>query len=75
MGPVYTEVREAYDKIEKWTKPQTADFNFNFFPMGPKLVAEPKGVALIIAPFNFPCFLLLSPLVSLRLRAPLESTG
>ena len=43
--------------------------------MGPKVRAEAKGVALIIAPFNFPCFLLLSPLVSLRLRAPLGTTG
>ncbi len=53
----------VYDKIDQWVKPQRIDFHFNWFPMGPKLVAEPKGVILNIAPFNVPVFLLLSPLV------------
>ena len=64
MGPAYSDVKMAYDKVESWVKPQSAAFNFNFFAMRPKRVAEPKGTVLIIAPFNFPIFLLLSPLVS-----------
>ncbi|KAI0634448.1 NAD-dependent aldehyde dehydrogenase [Trametes polyzona] len=62
--PVYMEVRSCYDNVEKWSKPQKAEFNFNFFAMGPRTKAEPKGVVLLIAPFNFPVFLVLSPLVS-----------
>ncbi|TFK87170.1 aldehyde dehydrogenase [Polyporus arcularius HHB13444] len=64
FAAVYGEVRMVYDKIDQWVKPQRIDFHFNWFPMGPKLVAEPKGVILNIAPFNVPVFLLLSPLVS-----------
>ena len=69
MSPAYSDVKMAYDKVESWVKPQSAAFNFNFFAMRPKRVAEPKGTVLIIAPFNFPIFLLLSPLVSIPLSA------
>lgn len=58
-----SEVRDAYSKVDKWTKPERVGFSLNWSPMSPKLVAEPKGVILIIAPFNLPAFLLLSPLV------------
>ncbi|KAI0671465.1 NAD-aldehyde dehydrogenase [Trametes maxima] len=60
---VYIDIRTSYDNAEKWTKKQRAEFNLNFFAMSPKLRAEPKGVVLIIAPFNFPVYLILSPLV------------
>ncbi|KAI0819376.1 NAD-aldehyde dehydrogenase [Trametes gibbosa] len=63
FSPVYGEVRMAYENVEKWVKTYRADFNLNFFAMGPKMRAEPKGTVLIIAPFNFPVFLVLSPLV------------
>ncbi|KAI9067689.1 NAD-aldehyde dehydrogenase [Trametes sanguinea] len=61
---IYTEVTMAYKEIEKWTKAHSIGFSLNWFPMHPKYKAEPKGVALIIAPFNFPLFLLLGPLTS-----------
>ncbi|OBZ72513.1 Aldehyde dehydrogenase family 3 member H1 [Grifola frondosa] len=64
LSPVFSEVRLAYDNVEKWAKPQRAPFSLNWFAMSPTTKAEPKGVVLIIAPFNFPLFLLLSPLVS-----------
>ncbi|KAI0819375.1 NAD-dependent aldehyde dehydrogenase [Trametes gibbosa] len=62
--PVYMDVRSAYDNVEKWAKAHRTDFNINFFAMSPKIKAEPKGVVLMVAPFNFPVFLILSPLVS-----------
>lgn len=58
------DVRSSYDNAEKWSKPQKTDFNFNFFAMSPKTKAEPKGVVLFVAPFNFPVFLIFSPLVT-----------
>ncbi|KAH9846748.1 NAD-dependent aldehyde dehydrogenase [Lenzites betulinus] len=64
FSPVYMDVRSAYDDLEKWSKPYRADFNINFFAMSPKLKADPKGVVLMVTPFNFPVFLSLSPLVS-----------
>ncbi|KAL7284873.1 hypothetical protein ACG7TL_002186 [Trametes sanguinea] len=65
LAGAYIEVRSAYDNVEQWTKIQKADFNLNFFAMSPKLKAEPKGVVLLIAPFNLPTFLVFSPLVSM----------
>ena len=63
FGPVYNEVRGSYDNLEKWARPQNIDFNISWFAMGPKMQLEPKGVVLIIAPFNLPILLTLSPLV------------
>ncbi|KAI0649661.1 NAD-dependent aldehyde dehydrogenase [Trametes meyenii] len=60
---VYIDVKTSYENVEKWTKWRRAEFNLNFFPMGPKMHAEPKGVVLVVAPFNFPVYLILSPLV------------
>ncbi|KAI0763342.1 aldehyde dehydrogenase [Trametes elegans] len=64
FGPTLSEIRDAYNNVEKWVRPQSIGFSINWFAMSPKFTAEPKGVALIIAPFNFPMFLLLGPLVS-----------
>ncbi|KAI9001464.1 aldehyde dehydrogenase [Trametes punicea] len=62
--PTYSEVEMSYENIEKWTKPQSIPFSLNWFPMRPRYQAEPKGVVLIIAPFNFPLYLLLGPMAS-----------
>ncbi|EJF59174.1 aldehyde dehydrogenase [Dichomitus squalens] len=64
FGPTYAEVKDAYSNVAKWAKPQGIPFSINWFAMKPRVVAEPKGVALIISPFNFPIFLLLTPLIS-----------
>ena len=42
---------------------QKAEFSLSWWAMGPKIRPEPKGVVLIIAPFNGPVVMLLSPLV------------
>ncbi|OCH89619.1 NAD-aldehyde dehydrogenase [Obba rivulosa] len=57
------EVRCAYDKVAKWAKQESAPFSFNWFAMSPAIRKEPKGVVLVISPFNYPIFLLLTPLV------------
>ncbi|KAI0706786.1 NAD-dependent aldehyde dehydrogenase [Cerioporus squamosus] len=63
MGPTIKDIRLAYDNVGQWARPQRA-FSIRYFLMGPHLKAEPKGVVLIISPFNLPLFLMLSPLVS-----------
>ena len=57
------EVHMGYHNVDKWVKPERTAFSVNWTPMSPKFCPEPKGVILIISPFNFPAFLLLSPLV------------
>ncbi|KAI0325253.1 NAD-aldehyde dehydrogenase [Cubamyces sp. BRFM 1775] len=63
FAAVYIDVKTAYDNVAKWTKPERATFNLNFFVMNPRLRPEPKGVVLAIAPFNAPVFMLLGPLI------------
>ncbi|OJT03594.1 Aldehyde dehydrogenase family 3 member B1 [Trametes pubescens] len=64
FGIVYAEARMAYDSIGAWTAAQSAAFSAKWFFMRPRGVPQPKGVVLVIAPFNYPLFLLLVPLIS-----------
>ncbi|KAN0116179.1 Aldehyde/histidinol dehydrogenase [Russula decolorans] len=56
------EAVNAYHNVAKWSKPERAPWSFNFFAMKPTIRKEPKGVVLIISPFNYPTWLLLGPL-------------
>lgn len=58
------EATDAYNNVEKWAKTEKARWSFHWFAMGPAIRKEPKGVVLIISPFNFPLFLLLGHLAS-----------
>lgn len=53
----------AYHNVAKWCKPERAPFSLNWFATKPTIRKEPKGVVLIISPFNYPVFLALRPLV------------
>jgi aldehyde dehydrogenase (NAD+) len=60
VGQVTIEAGLALRNLKRWTKPQRG----GFFPLGrSRVVHEPLGVVLIIAPWNYPVGLLLSPLV------------
>ncbi|KLO16920.1 aldehyde dehydrogenase [Schizopora paradoxa] len=53
---------EAYNHVERWAKTERAPFSMNYFAMGPKIRKEPKGIVLIISPFNYPAWLCLGPM-------------
>ncbi len=61
VGQVSSEAKLALKKLKKWTRPESA----GFVPiMGRSFIQrDPLGVVLIIAPWNYPVGLLLSPLV------------
>ncbi|TBU47713.1 NAD-dependent aldehyde dehydrogenase [Dichomitus squalens] len=63
LSPVYIDVAKAYNSVERWAAEQKAEFDLSFWAMGPKYRHEPKGVVLIIAPFNGPVVLTMSPIV------------
>ena len=65
VAPVITETLFAYNNIDSWVKPEKAKFDINVFPLSPKIHKEPKGVALIISPFNYPLWCL-GPIVSIQ---------
>lgn len=63
IGGTLSEAVDAYHNVAKWSKPESARWSFNFFAMKPTILKQPKGVVLIISPFNYPMWLSLGPLV------------
>jgi len=63
LGAVKQETDGALKNLKRWTRPQKVASPMNVRPARSRIVREPLGVALIIAPWNYPVQLLLSPLV------------
>jgi len=59
-----TEIREARRNLRKWAYPKRALPNMPFWGTKAYVQYEPKGVCLIISPWNFPFQLAVGPLVS-----------
>lgn len=60
----YMEIDHAVKKLKGWMKPKSASRTLSNFFASNKLYYEPKGVCLIIAPWNYPFQLIMSPLIS-----------
>lgn len=62
--PVVSEARHAIRHLRKWMKPKRVRTRLALLGARSSIVYEPKGVVLIVAPWNFPFNLTLGPLVS-----------
>ncbi|HLZ16909.1 MAG TPA: aldehyde dehydrogenase family protein [Cyclobacteriaceae bacterium] len=62
--PVLTEIRHTLAKLDDWARPQKIDAPVTYLGTRAQVMYEPKGVCLIIAPWNFPFNLCFGPLVS-----------
>lgn len=62
--PVLTEIRHTLSHLQEWTQPTKIDAPMTYLGTRSEVRYEPKGVCLIIAPWNFPFNLCLGPLVS-----------
>ena len=60
---VLMEIRTALKNLRKWTRPARAVTNLLNLPSSSKIIHDPLGVVLIIAPWNYPFQLLFLPLV------------
>lgn len=60
----YAEIDHAVKKLKSWMKPKSASKTMSNLFAGNKIYYEPKGVCLIIAPWNYPLQLIMSPLIS-----------
>lgn len=63
IGMVGNEIRHTLKHLRAWLKPQRAAIPLSLQPASGRLIYEPLGTVLIIAPWNYPLMLLLSPLV------------
>ncbi len=62
--PVLTELKDALRHIKKWSRKIPVDSSVAYLSTVSHVRYEPKGVCLIIAPWNFPFNLTIGPLVS-----------
>ena len=63
VGFVISEIDYARRRLRAWTRPERVWTPMVARPGSARLVREPYGVALVIAPWNYPVQLLLSPMV------------
>jgi len=57
-------IRHAIRKLPRWMRPQRRSVSFLFATGKNRVVPQPKGVVGIVAPWNYPLFLTISPLTS-----------
>ncbi len=64
LYPVIGEIKEALRHLPCWMQPRRVPTPMGLFGSAGTIVQEPKGVTLIISPWNYPIYLTLGPLVS-----------
>ncbi len=64
IGFVYAEISFALSHLKQWMKPVSVSTPVALQPSSSKLIKDPAGTVLIIAPWNYPVQLLLGPLVA-----------
>ena len=57
------EINYALKHLKKWMKPEKIKVPLAFFKASAKSYWEPRGITLIIGPWNYPFMLVLAPLV------------
>lgn len=62
--PLLTELRVAKKSLKEWAKPKAYSSSVAFFGTKAYVHHEPKGVCLIISPWNYPFLLTIGPLIS-----------
>lgn len=62
--PALDEIRSAIANLDHWTRPKKVDAPITMLGTRSVIMYEPKGVCLIISPWNYPFNLSVGPLVS-----------
>ena len=64
LYPVISEIKDALRHLPRWMRARKVPTPIGLFGSTSTIVQEPKGVVLIISPWNYPIYLTLGPLVS-----------
>ncbi len=64
IGPVYMEITHTEKNLRGWMQARHQPTPLLFFPSRSKVHAEPRGVSLLISPWNYPFLLLFSAVVN-----------
>jgi aldehyde dehydrogenase (NAD+) len=63
VGVVLDEIRLASRRLKSWARPRRAKTPFYLWFASSRIYCEPYGKALIIAPWNYPFLLSISPII------------
>ena len=63
LSIVYGEIRNHLRHLRQWARPERKSSPLAILPASSRIIKEPLGNTLIIAPWNYPVQLLLNPLV------------
>ena len=63
LSIVYGEIRNHLRYLSRWARPERKSSPLAIMPASSRIIKEPLGNTLIIAPWNYPVQLLLNPLV------------
>lgn len=64
IKPIFDEINQHLNHLHNWAQTKTVSAPLAFWGTHSKIISEPKGVTLIIAPWNYPFNLCIGPLVS-----------
>ena len=64
IGFTLADIDHQKKHLEKWAEPRKVKVPLAYQPATARIVPEPKGVVLIIAPWNYPLQLLVSPMAA-----------
>src|SRR3546814_12036696 len=64
LFPVYQEISHARRNLKSWSKPHSVRGSLGMFGTTAQVRYQPRGVGLIIAPWNYPVHLPFGPVVS-----------
>jgi aldehyde dehydrogenase (NAD+) len=64
IGPVLKEISLAEKSLRGWMQPRRVPTPLLFFPTTSKVQPEPRGVSLIIGPWNYPFLLVFQAIVN-----------
>ncbi|MGW3861755.1 aldehyde dehydrogenase family protein [Streptomyces sp. NPDC005047] len=62
IGVVLAEINHTLHHLRRWAQPRRGPVPAALWPARSRLLSEPLGVVLVIAPWNYPLQLLLNPL-------------
>jgi coniferyl-aldehyde dehydrogenase len=57
-------IKDALRNLDRWMRPEPRDRSLNFWPARNRVYWQPKGVVLIISPWNYPMQLCVGPLAA-----------
>jgi aldehyde dehydrogenase (NAD+) len=63
IHPTLTEIRHAIDNVADWMRPRHTPTPLTLAGARSEIRSEPRGLALILSPWNYPFYLLFGPLV------------